>query len=182
MGGGGVASNLAFTAASVPFFVAVPFDQSQLYQVPWLVCGLFVRGEITILAGQGGSAKTALAVHLAVALSAGCKQIGPFTVENPAKRLCVRIISAEEDLRRMALLVAAASQQLSLTLPERAVVDANLRFHDAQASSEAGTPQVSGDSSDSVPRACPFGERHSDSTFVRDPSVNGIHYGAARRS
>jgi len=118
----------------VQFFTPVPFDQLHLRPPPWLVSGLLMRGETTTLAGQGGGAKTAWAVHVAVTLAAGFAAVGPFEVDNRPGGLRVAYISAEEDVKRLGLLVAAACQVLSLTKSERALVDANVRYHDAQAS------------------------------------------------
>ena len=46
-------------------------DGADLDEVTWLDVGLLLGGELTVLAGQGGSDKRALAVHVAVALAAG---------------------------------------------------------------------------------------------------------------
>jgi AAA domain len=124
----------AVFGAAAPFFDSVPSDQADLSPVTWLVLGLLLRGEITLLAGQGGSAKTALAVLIAVALAAGRQQLGPWRIKNKPEGLRVAYISAEEDANRFGLLTAAACNVLALGAAERALVKQNLLFHDAAAS------------------------------------------------
>ena len=128
------ASAAAGAAQASPFFAPVPHGQSNLHPVQWLVAALLLRGEITVIAGQGGSAKTALAVLFTVALAAGRPHVGPFTINTRPGGLRVAFISAEEDANRIGLLLAAASGVLRLTAAEHALVQQNLMMHDAKAS------------------------------------------------
>jgi hypothetical protein len=123
----------ASATSATPFFLPIPLAQADLHPIPWLVPGLLIRGDITVLAGQGGGAKTALAVAMAVALAAGLRQVGPFAVNKPAA-LRGAYISAEEDANRLGLLIAAACSIVALNGTERAQVQRNLVCHDAAAS------------------------------------------------
>ncbi len=117
-----------------PFFTPIPFDAPNLWPVSWLVSGLLLRGEITVLAGQGGGAKTAIAVALGVTLAAGRSTFGLFRVDGGADGLRVGCVSAEEDRARIGLLVAAAADVAALDPMGRMRAARNLRFHDAQVS------------------------------------------------
>ncbi len=118
------------------FFSPVPFAPADLHPVPWVVDGLLVAGDLTVLAGQGGGAKTAAAISLCVALAAGSKQWGPYKIrphpEEAPRR--VSFISGEEDRNRLGLLIAAASQAQKLSSADCAKVEANLVAHDGRAS------------------------------------------------
>jgi hypothetical protein len=85
----------AHAAVNTPFFSPVKFDAPDLEPV-LLALGLLIRGEIAVLAGMGGGAKTALAVLVATALAAGLTTIGPFKINNRPEGLRVAFISAEE--------------------------------------------------------------------------------------
>jgi hypothetical protein len=122
------------TTTSALSFLPVMFDAPDLYPAPWLVLGLLLRGELSVLTGAGGSAKTALAIHIAVAIAAGRHYVGPFKVNTRPDGLRVAIMSAEEDPNRIGLLVAAACNLLCLTPAERASVGQNLMVHDAGSS------------------------------------------------
>jgi hypothetical protein len=119
---------------SGPFFTPVPFDAASLRPVPWLAEGLLIRGELTVLAGQGAGAKTATAIALAVAAAAGRHSFGPFPINNRAGGLRVAMISAEENHGSTGLLIAAAANVLALTPAECGLVAQNLVLHDAQES------------------------------------------------
>lgn len=121
-------------AVNQPFFSSVLTGAANLFPVQWLVPGLLQRGEVTVIAGQGGGAKTACAISLAVALASGRQSIGPFRINTRAEGLRVAIVSAEEDPGRIGLLVAAACNVPRLTAAERNLVATNLLVHDAQAS------------------------------------------------
>jgi hypothetical protein len=124
----------ASTAAST-FFRPVQFEATNLYPVPWLVNGLLIRGEVTILAGQGGGAKTALMICIAVAMACGRGWVGPFTITTrQGGGLRVGILSGEEDFNRTGLLVAAACSAIALDAAERALVRENVSVHDARES------------------------------------------------
>jgi KaiC/GvpD/RAD55 family RecA-like ATPase len=117
-----------------PFFSPVLFDAPHLHPVSWIVHTLLMRGDVTCIFGPGGSAKTAIAIHLLVGLAAGRGNIGPLTVNMRPGGLRVGIISGEEDENRIRLLAAAASDVLALGQTERAAVAANLVLHDARES------------------------------------------------
>lgn len=121
-------------SSTAPFFQSVHFDAANLRPVDWVIPNLLIRGDITVLASQGGGAKTAWAVHLVVAAAAGRQRLGPFIVHTRPGGLRVAFISAEEDPNRFALLVAAACNLLVLTQTERAAVTTNLMLHDARSS------------------------------------------------
>lgn len=136
-GGGSGAAHLLrnpFSQAPPPFFSPIQFDPRHLHPVSWLVLNLLIKGQVSVLVGQGAGAKTALAVHLAVSLAADRQQIGPIWVKSYPKGLKVAFISAEEGSNELGLLVAAACDLLHLTPAERARVAANLEIHDAQKS------------------------------------------------
>ena len=118
------------------FMQPVPFSAADLHPVPWVMPSLLVRGDLTVLAGQGGGAKTALAVNLAVALAAGRTSWGPFKITPRADgaAMQVLIISGEEDAGRLGLLVQAACSALGLPPAGRVNVEANLMVHDARGS------------------------------------------------
>lgn len=116
------------------FFAPVPFDAASLRPVPWLAPGLLLRGETSVFAGQGGGAKTATAIALAVSAAAGRQNFGPFSINSRAGGLRVGLISAEEDRGRAGLLIAAAANISALTPVERSLVAQNLVLHDAQES------------------------------------------------
>jgi hypothetical protein len=131
------------STALTPFFGPVKFDMADLFPVLWLITGLLMVGEITVVVGQGGSAKTAFAICVMVALASGRQHIGPFHVNTRPGGLRVAFISAEEDLRRIGLLVEAACSVLCLTAAERAAVSTNLVVHDAGSSDwRLGVPPV----------------------------------------
>ena len=116
------------------FFEPIPFEPSDLRPVSWLADGWLIRSELTILAAQGGGAKTALAVMLAVALAAGRNRVGPLKINTRPGGLRVAYITGEEDRNRLALLIAAACNVLALTAAERALVRQNLLLHDVSSS------------------------------------------------
>jgi hypothetical protein len=118
-----------------PFFTPVRTAPADLHRVDWLADGLLIAGDLTVLAGQGGGAKTAFAVMLSAAIAAGRSQCGPIGISQPQPGgLRVAFISAEEDLDRLNLLVAAAAQELQLDPNEWAAVNRNLWLHDARGS------------------------------------------------
>lgn len=118
------------------FMQPVPFNAADLHPVPWVMPGLLVRGDLTVLAGQGGGAKTVATVNLCVALAAGRTSWGPFKVTSRADGAPMRvlIVSGEEDPGRLGLLVQAACSALGLPPAGRANVEANLMVHDARGS------------------------------------------------
>ena len=118
------------------FMRPVPFNAADLRPVPWVLPGLLVRGDLTVLAGQGGGAKTVVAVNLCVALAAGRTSWGPFKVTPRVDGAPMRvlIISGEEDAGRLGLLVQAACSALGLPPAGRSNVEANLMMHDARGS------------------------------------------------
>jgi hypothetical protein len=119
---------------SASFFETLSFEQADLQPLTWLVMGFLIRGELSVLAGQGGGSKTALAILVAVALAAGLTRLGPFQINNRPGGLRVAYITGEEDSNRLRLLIAAACRVLALNAAERALVRQNLVFHDAAAS------------------------------------------------
>jgi hypothetical protein len=121
-------------AGTNTFFKPVRFDATYLEPVPWLVSNMLIRGEITVLAGQGGSAKTAVMICIAVALAAARSSIGPFTICTREGGLRAAILSGEEDPNRISLLVAGACAVQGLSASERAMVRENLMVHDARES------------------------------------------------
>jgi len=120
--------------ASFGFFTPVKLNPADLRGVEWLVENMLLQGAATVLAGQGGAAKTVFGIHLAVACASGRGKLGPIKIRTRPRGLRVAVISAEEDKNRIALLVAAACNVLGLTATERAAVEANLFVHDAQES------------------------------------------------
>ena len=116
------------------FFSPVAFAAADLHPVQWLVPGLLIRGEITVLTSLGGGAKTAAAIHLAVALASGRGHVGPFSVNSSSNGLRVAIISAEEDANRIGLLVSAACSVMQMNPTARKSVAQNLLMHDARGS------------------------------------------------
>jgi hypothetical protein len=121
-------------AKVTPFFSPVAFAAADLHPVQWLVPGLLIRGETTVLTSLGGGAKTAAAIHLAVALSSGRGHVGPFSINSSSDGLRVAIISAEEDANRIGLLVAAACNVMQVNPTARKSVAQNLLIHDARGS------------------------------------------------
>jgi hypothetical protein len=118
-------------------------DPAELDPVTWLVVGLLLGGELTVIAGMGGSAKTALAIYIAVALAAGRQYVGPFRVNGRPDGLRVIVISSEEDRNRLNLLIAAAANILALSATERARVPHNLQLCDAAESGwQVGAPRA----------------------------------------
>lgn len=118
------------------FFVPARFDAADLHAVEWIVDALLIAKDISVLSGQGGGAKTASAIGLAVALAAGRGHFGPLKLHPRADGAPRRVgyISAEEDPNRLGLLVAAACSVQKLDAAERASVRRNLVLHDARAS------------------------------------------------
>lgn len=118
------------------FMQRLPMGATNLHRVPWLMDGVLVTGDLTVLAGQGGGAKTALAIVLCVAIAAGHQAWGPFGIMPRADGAPRRVLymSGEEDANRLGLLVAAACAVLELDAADRAAVAANLMLHDARAS------------------------------------------------
>jgi hypothetical protein len=123
-------------AASSPFFNLVRFDPADLEPVHWVIPGLLMCSDATILAAQGGGAKTALSINLVVAIAAGRSHLGPLTINPRAdeKPRRAAYISGEEGRERLALLAAGAAASLSLDQGERTSVARNLMLHDARAS------------------------------------------------
>lgn len=113
------------------FLSPVRFDAPHLTAVPWLAPGVLIRGDITVLAAQGASGKTALALNLGVAAAAGRSNLGPLAIKTRAGGLRVAMVSAEEDAGRIGLLVAAACNAQQLTPEERDAVATNFLIHDA---------------------------------------------------
>ena len=124
------------TGQPTRFFTPANTQSSGLKRTPWLAPGMLLRGDVTILAGQGGSAKTAFAIAVAVAMAAGRTRAGPFTFKARLDGLNLRVgyLSAEEGLNSLNLLVAAASSLLGLDATERAAVEQNFFLHDARVS------------------------------------------------
>jgi hypothetical protein len=115
-----------------PFFTPVRTASPDLHRVAWLADGVLIAGDLTVLAGLGGGAKTAFAVSLSTAIAAGRAHCGPIELHEKPGGLRVAFISAEEDLNRLGLLVAAAAAELQLDAAERAAVENNLWLHDAR--------------------------------------------------
>ncbi len=138
----------ALPAAVAPppngFMRPVPFNAADLHPIPWVLPGLLVRGDLTVIAGQGGGAKTVVAVNLCVALAAGRTSWGPFKVtpRSDGAPMRVLIVNGEEDAGRLGLLVQAACNALGLPLAGRANVEANLKMHDARESGRTWRPRA----------------------------------------
>jgi len=107
---------------------------SALKPVPWLAPGIFLRNEIALIAGQGGSAKTVLAVTLIVAMAGGRSRVGPVVFKPRADGRPLRgaIFSAEETVNSLNLLITAAAMTLGLSPVEIAAVGRNLVIHDVR--------------------------------------------------
>ena len=130
------------------FFRPVLFDTSHLTRVPWLVHGLAVAGDVSVLAAPGGGAKTVAAVDMLVCVAAGRSSWQGFRITRRPDGQPHRgaLITAEEALERIALLVAAACQANGLSPAEHAAVAANLVVHDARASGfRIGEPRGRGE-------------------------------------
>jgi AAA domain len=137
-----VITTVVAPGGAAAFFEPIPFEQSDLRPVSWLVDGWLIRGEPTVLAGQGGGAKTAFAVMLAVALAAGRNHLGPLKINTRPGGLRVAYLTGEEDRNRLGLLIAAACNVLALAAAERALVRQNLLLHDVAASAlRIGAPR-----------------------------------------
>jgi hypothetical protein len=111
----------------------VQFDTASMYPIDWRAKGLLLCGDLAVLAGQGGSAKTAFALYVAAAGAAGRQSIGPYPINNRPGGLRILFLSAEENQNRTGLLVAAAANSLALTASERALVAQNLIVFEARA-------------------------------------------------
>ena len=134
--------------AGLGFFSPVLFDTTHLTRVPWLVHGLAVAGDISVIAAPGGGAKTVAAIDLLVCIAAGRTSWHGFRITLCAdgRSHQVALITAEEALARIALMVAAACQAHRLSPVERAAVAANLMVHDARASGiRIGEPRGRGE-------------------------------------
>lgn len=70
------------------------FDAADLPPRNFVIEGMFERGKLSVLAGQGGALKSTLALAIAVAASTG-KTIGPF---KPTESYPVIVMNAEDDL------------------------------------------------------------------------------------
>lgn len=150
----------ANTSAPGGFLRRVPFARADRHPVPWMVRGLAVLGDVTVIAGPGGGAKTVMSVALLVCIAAGRSYWGSAAIVPRAdgRPHRVAVISAEEDMNRLALLIAAACDALGFDARERADVGANLLFHDARQSGfRIGAPRP-GQREDMAPetddRAC----------------------------
>ncbi len=124
------------TPARSAFFRPVLFDAIHLTRVPWLVHGLAVAGDASVVAAPGGGAKTVAMVDLSVCVAVGRPSWHGFRIMPRAdgQPHRVALITAEEAPERIALLVAAACQANGLSPAERAAVAGNLVVHDARAS------------------------------------------------
>jgi hypothetical protein len=125
---------VASAVSGAAFFTPVRIGSAHLRRVSWLASGMLIVGDVSVLAGQGGGAKTAFAVMLSVALAAGRHWCGPIRLDQEPGGVRVGYISAEEDTNRLGLLAAAACAVLQLDPAERAAVERNLYLHDARAS------------------------------------------------
>ncbi|WP_419729214.1 AAA family ATPase [Lichenicola sp.] len=131
-----------------PFFQGVNVQAANLTAIPWLVSGLAVRGDISVVSGLGGSAKTTVAIDLLVSVAAqlpdwcGLK-IAPRADGQPHQ---VAIVSAEENINRINLGVAASCQAQKLSPAQINTVQINLWVHDARQSSfRIGAPGARGE-------------------------------------
>ncbi|MFC3123517.1 AAA family ATPase [Pseudoroseomonas globiformis] len=136
----------AASAAVTAFFGRVPFAAADLTRPPWLIERFAVRGDVAVVAGPGGSAKTVTLVDLLVCVAAGRQSWGGHRIRPrpDGKPHRVAIVSAEEDRGRIALLIAAACEAQALDGGERAAVSKNLLLHDARQSGlRVGAPRPS---------------------------------------
>jgi hypothetical protein len=138
------ATAIVGTATAGTFFTPVRFSTPDLHPVPWIVDNFAIAGDLTVIAGAGGTAKTALAVSMAVAIAAGRSTWGSQVIRprRDGRPHRVAAFSGEEDGQRLGLLVAAAGAAAALTKAEEAAVARNLMMHDARQSGvRIGTPR-----------------------------------------
>ena len=110
----------------------ISYDPKKLKRISWLLAGILLRGRCSLITGLAGSSKTTLAMHIATALAAGFKTIGPFKVYRPRQDgFRVLYISAEEDENDLNLLSSATASVMNLTPAERQRAQTNLTIHDA---------------------------------------------------
>jgi AAA domain/Primase C terminal 2 (PriCT-2) len=87
------------------FVLLTDFAEADLPPRDYIVADLLERGNVGIIAGQGGASKSTLSLLIAIAVSSG-KDIGPF---KPTKKYKVGMINAEDDVteqrRRLAALL-----------------------------------------------------------------------------
>jgi hypothetical protein len=117
--------------STATFFMPVKSGQQHLVAPQWIAPSLLLRNAISVLVGTGGSLKTTLTLTILVAIAAGRSRVGPFAINQKPGGLKAAVISAEEDERAIARLVAAACIVLKLTPAEKHLVDQNLLLHDA---------------------------------------------------
>ena len=87
-----------------------PFDAESLPQTPWLIPGVAMREELTVIAARGGSGKSTLALQLAVAVATG----QAFAHWEPAAPGRVLILNGEDRLDEQRRRLAAVRRSMGI--------------------------------------------------------------------
>ena len=85
-------------AIALPALSPFPIDGMKLPRRPWLIPGLLLRGQVTLLVAPPGSGKTLLTLQLAMVCDSGMPEWGGW---RPRGRYRTLVINVEEDETEM---------------------------------------------------------------------------------
>jgi KaiC/GvpD/RAD55 family RecA-like ATPase len=98
-------------AADLPVVFPFPIDGTKLPRRPWLVPGLLLRRQVTLMVAPPGSGKSLLTLQLAMLCVSGMTSWAGW---RPRGRYRVLIINVEEDAEEMSRRLCAAAEVMGL--------------------------------------------------------------------
>src|SRR5262249_27522754 len=93
-------------APVLPVVYPFPIDESSIPPRDWVVPGLLMRRQVTVLVAPSGSGKSLLTLQLGIA----CAQGKPWAGWLPRQALRVMVINSEDDVDEMRRRLAAAAR------------------------------------------------------------------------
>jgi hypothetical protein len=97
-------------AALIPIVRPFPIDEKSIPIRDWVMPGLLMRKQVTVLVAPSGSGKSLLTLQLGIACARGTKWSGWI----PRQKFRVLVINSEDDIDEMRRRLAAAAHRMNL--------------------------------------------------------------------